>query len=220
MIPPNKHSTLLALDTSGPACSVALLAGGNTLQTYELEAQKHTREILPLLDKLLQKGGIDKNAVEGIIISAGPGAFTGLRVGAAVAMGLAAAWDVPILPVSSLALLAATVRRHSGAGKILAVMDARMGEVYAGLYENGVCTGADRVCPPQDIPADWFNGALVAGAGTVYAEHFPADASVAEDNYLPEAIDAFTLIDSADWQPPQQGVELHYLRNEVVQPQP
>ena len=40
------------------------------------------------------------------------------------------------------------------------------------------------------------------------------------DNYLPEAIDAFTLIDSADWQPPQQGVELHYLRNEVVQPQP
>ena len=43
MIPPNKHSTLLALDTSGPACSVALLAGGNTLQAYELEAQKHTR---------------------------------------------------------------------------------------------------------------------------------------------------------------------------------
>ena len=61
---PTRHSTLLALDTSGPACSVALLAGGNTLQTYELEAQKHTREILPLLDKLLQKGGIDKNAVD------------------------------------------------------------------------------------------------------------------------------------------------------------
>ena len=103
MIPPNKHSTLLALDTSGPACSVALLAGGNTLQAYELEAQKHTREILPLVDKLLQKIGIEKSAIQGIIISAGPGAFTGLRVGAAVAMGLAAAWNVPLLPVSSLA---------------------------------------------------------------------------------------------------------------------
>ena len=125
-----------------------------------------------------------------------------------------------LIAALALALLAATVRRHSGADKILAVMDARMGEVYAGLYENGVCTGADRVCPPQDIPADWFDGALVAGAGTVYAEHFPADAKVAEDDYLPEAIDAFSLIDSADWQPPQQGVELHYLRNEVVQPQP
>ena len=121
MIPPNKHSTLLALDTSGPACSVALLASGNTLQAYELEAQKHTREILPLVDKLLQKGGIEKSAIQGIIISAGPGAFTGLRVGAAVAMGLAAAWNVPLLPVSSLALLAATVQRHSGANKILAV---------------------------------------------------------------------------------------------------
>ena len=217
---PTRHSTLLALDTSGPACSVAVQHGGAASQAYEIEAKQHTRELLPLIDKLLQKNGLEKTAIQGIILSAGPGAFTGLRIGAAVATGLATAWGVPLLPISSLALLAATIRRHSGAEKILAVMDARMGEVYAGLYENGVCTGADRVCPPQDIPADWFDGALVAGAGTIYAEHFPADANVAEDDYLPEAIDAFTLIDSADWQPPQQGVELHYLRNEVVQPQP
>ena len=214
---PNKHSTLLALDTSSPACSVALLNGGNTLQAYELEAQKHTREILPLVDKLLQKGGVGKADIEGIIISAGPGAFTGLRVGAAVAMGLAAAWNVPLLPVSSLALLAATVRRHSGSTKILAAMDARMGEVYAGLYDNGVCIGEDRVCAPEALPAEWFAGALVAGAGTVYAERFPTGATLAEDNYMPEAIDAFSLLDSADWQPPLQGIELHYLRNDVVQ---
>ena len=207
MIPPNKHSTLLALDTSGPACSVALLASGNTLQAYELEAQKHTREILPLVDKLLQKGGIEKSAIQGIIISAGPGAFTGLRVGAAVAMGLAAAWNVPLLPVSSLALLAATVQRHSGANKILAVMDARMGEVYAGLYENGACTGEDRVCAPEALPAEWFEG----------ADRFPTGATLAEDHYMPEAIDAFSLLDSAAWQPPLQGIELHYLRNDVVQ---
>ena len=214
---PNKHSTLLALDTSSPACSVSLLNGGNTLQAYELEAQKHTREILPLVDKLLQKGGVGKADIEGIIISAGPGAFTGLRVGAAVAMGLAAAWNVPLLPVSSLALLAATVRRHSGSTKILAAMDARMGEVYAGLYDNGVCIGEDRVCAPEALPAEWFDGALVAGAGTVYAERFPPGATLAEDHYMPEAIDAFSLLDSADWQPPLQGIELHYLRNDVVQ---
>ena len=214
---PNKHSTLLALDTSSPACSVALLNGGNTLQAYELEAQKHTREILPLVDKLLQKGGVGKADIAGIIISAGPGAFTGLRVGAAVAMGLAAAWNVPLLPVSSLALLAATVRRHSGSTKILAAMDARMGEVYAGLYDNGVCIGEDRVCAPEALPAEWFDGALVAGAGTVYAERFPPGATLAEDHYMPEAIDAFSLLDSADWQPPLQGIELHYLRNDVVQ---
>ncbi len=214
---PNKHSTLLALDTSSPACSVALLNGGNTLQAYELEAQKHTREILPLVDKLLQKGGVGKADIEGIIISAGPGAFTGLRVGAAVAMGLAAAWNVPLLPVSSLALLAATVRRHSGSTKILAAMDARMGEVYAGLYDNGVCIGEDRVCAPEALPAEWFDGALVAGAGTVYAERFSPGATLAEDHYMPEAIDAFSLLDSADWQPPLQGIELHYLRNDVVQ---
>ena len=132
-------------------------------------------------------------------------------------MGLAAAWNVPLLPVSSLALLAATVQRHSGANKILAVMDARMGEVYAGLYDKGVCIGEDRVCAPEALPAEWFDGALVAGAGTVYAERFPTGVTLAEDNYMPEAIDAFSLLDSASWQPPLQGIELHYLRNDVVQ---
>ena len=58
---------------------------------------------------------------------------------------------------------------------------------------------------------------LVAGAGTVYADRFPTDATLAEDHYMPEAIDAFSLLDSAAWQPPLQGIELHYLRNDVVQ---
>ena len=214
---PTRHSTLLALDTSGPACSVAVQHGGAASQAYEIEAQQNTRELLPLIDKLLQKNGLEKTAIQGIILSAGPGAFTGLRIGAAVATGLATAWDVLLLPISSLALLAATIRRHSGAEKILAVMDARMGEVYAGLYENGTCTGEDRVCAPEALPAEWFEGALVAGAGTVYADHFPADATLAEDHYMPEAIDAFSLLDSAAWQPPLQGIELHYLRNDVVQ---
>jgi len=134
---PTRHSTLLALDTSGPACSVAVQHGGAASQAYEIEAQQHTRELLPLIDKLLQKNGLEKTAIQGIILSAGPGAFTGLRIGAAVATGLATAWDVPLLPISSLALLAATIRRHSGAEKILAVMDARMGEVYEEAYMNG-----------------------------------------------------------------------------------
>ena len=67
------------------------------------------------------------------------------------------------------------------------------------------------------MPAEWFDGALVAGAGTVYAERFPTGVTLAEDNYMPEAIDAFSLLDSATWQPPLQGIELHYLRNDVVQ---
>ena len=51
----------------------------------------------------------------------------------------------------------------------------------------------------------------------MYAERFPTGVTLAEDNYMPEAIDAFSLLDSAAWQPPLQGIELHYLRNDVVQ---
>ncbi|MDO4642457.1 MAG: tRNA (adenosine(37)-N6)-threonylcarbamoyltransferase complex dimerization subunit type 1 TsaB [Cardiobacteriaceae bacterium] len=213
---PTKYSTLLAIDTSGTACSVALSVQGEAMQVYDLEARQHTRQLLPLVDKILNKAHVEKSAVQGVVISAGPGAFTGLRIGATVAMGLATGWNVPLLPISSLALLAATIQRHSGAHKVLALMDARMDEVYAGLYEDGVCLGADRVCAPEALPVEWFGGALVAGAGTVYAARFPAPANLAEDDYIPEAIDAFSLLDSAVWQSPLQGVELHYLRNEVV----
>lgn len=215
---PDCEDTLLAIDTSSPACSVALLHQGNIYQLFEPAARKHTAALLPLTNQILINTGVEKTAIKGIIISAGPGAFTGLRIGAAVAMGLAGAWHVRLLPLSSLALLAATAKRITGYKKILAVTDARMDEIYAGLYYGQENIGSDRVCLPEHLPPDWFDEEiLAAGSGTIYASRFPCPVALAESTILPEAQDAFALLHTAHWQPPATGIELNYLRNEVTQ---
>lgn len=218
---PDEHATLLAIDTATPSCSLALLHRGVRRQEMEREERKHTQVILPLTDTLLRDAGITMDAVNGIVISAGPGAFTGLRVGAAVAMGLGCAHDIPLLAISSLALLAATAARRQGDGRVLALLDARMQQVYAGLYQcvDGKISALadDRLCAPQDIPAAWLAEAdYCAGLGCVY----PFIQQCAKPYYtdiLPEAVDAFDLLAQGRWQSAWDGVNLRYLRDEVVQ---
>ena len=209
-------STLLAIDTSTPACSVALQQPDGIRQEMTLEARRHTEVLLPRCDRLLQG-----QAPEGIILSAGPGAFTGLRVGASAALGLACAWNIPILPLSSLALLAATAANHQEA-TVLAVLDARMHAVYAGFYHVAPghieALAPDRLCAPEDIPAHWLARAdKIAGSGLVY--NVAAFAQVAErlPEVLPQAAFAFTWPQTARWQAPDEPLELFYLRNDVTQ---
>ncbi|MDO5090531.1 MAG: tRNA (adenosine(37)-N6)-threonylcarbamoyltransferase complex dimerization subunit type 1 TsaB [Cardiobacteriaceae bacterium] len=210
--------TLLAIDTATPACSVALKQGGKVIHETVLEARKHTEVLLPMCDRLLTQSGAK---VEGIILSAGPGAFTGLRVGASVALGLATAWNAPILPISSLALLAASAA-NDDAATVLALLDARMHAVYAGLYRvdaSGVATLApDRLCAPDAIPADWYTQAdIIAGSGLVYAQSAFAQVPRAMPDMLPDARHAFLPMHHAVWQSACEPLDLFYLRNDITQ---
>ena len=218
---PDDNATLLAIDTATPSCSIALRHHGVRKQQIEHDERKHTQVILPLTDMLLKAADLTMKDIDGIVVSAGPGAFTGLRVGAAVAMGMGCAQNIPLLAVSSLALLAASAARQYGNGRVLALLDARMNQVYAGFYhcEDGKigALGDDCLCAPEDIPADWLSSAdYIAGPGCVYS-FIQESGKPLQQDALPEAVDAFDLLDHATWQPAWDGVTLRYLRDEVVQ---
>lgn len=156
---------LLAIETSTEACSAALLIANEIHERFELSPQGHSDLILNMLDALLAEAGIALTAIDALAFGRGPGSFTGVRIGSGVVQGIAFAHNLPVLPISSLAALA----QASGAKKVLAAIDARMGEVYWGAYKRRkeglvMLTGAEQVCAPQAVPLaegrDWF------GAGT------------------------------------------------------
>ncbi len=113
--------------------------------------QSHSATLLPLVRDLLSDAGLSLRQLDGIALSIGPGAFTGLRVACGAAQGLAVAADLPVMPVVSLEAMAAA----SSAERVLAVLDARMGEIYAARYQKEgsrlMLDGEIRVLAPDDI---------------------------------------------------------------------
>jgi tRNA threonylcarbamoyladenosine biosynthesis protein TsaB len=128
---------VLALETATSPGSVALLRGGGVAASRALPAGAATSEtLLPAIDALLAEAGVPIAEVRGFAISIGPGSFTGLRVGVATLKGLAfgAPRPVPVAPVPTLAALALCA--PSGPGPVIALLDARRGEVYAAGYSE------------------------------------------------------------------------------------
>lgn len=174
---------ILALETAGEACSVALLethSDGDVAlrERFELAPRKQTELVLPMVEQLLAESGLTLKQLDAIAFGHGPGAFTGVRVAAAVTQGLAFAADLPVVGVSTLAALALTVQQHQAAEQVIACFDARMGEVYLGAYR---CTDnraesllADGLYRPDSLPelpaGDW----LMAGSGLIYQDELVA----------------------------------------------
>lgn len=130
---------LLALETATEHCSVAIWQRDDTGRVQVLARRQHaprqqTELILPMVDELLAESGLALIQFTALAYSCGPGAFTGVRIAAAVAQGLAFAADLPVVPVSSLQTLAQAAYRQHGARAVLAAFDARMQEIYAGAY--------------------------------------------------------------------------------------
>lgn len=140
-------STILAVETSTVACSVALLCGDKVFQRYEELPQKHAHRVLEMVDEVLTGAGVSGQAIDLLAYGEGPGAFTGIRIAAGVIQGLALGWDKPVVGVSSLEAMAECVlsaqqeSKNSAQNtlekiKWCALMDARMQEVYiqTGVY--------------------------------------------------------------------------------------
>lgn len=126
---------IIAIETATEACSAALSVDGRIFERSEIAPRRHAELILPMIESLLAEAGLARAQLDGIAVGRGPGAFTGVRLAIAVAQGLALALDIPVVPVSSLAALAQDAPDAGVA--ILAVIDARMGEVYAGAFRRG-----------------------------------------------------------------------------------
>jgi tRNA threonylcarbamoyladenosine biosynthesis protein TsaB len=159
---------LLAIETATEACSVAVFIDGEVRERFEVAPRRHTDLVLPWADELLAEAGIARTQLDAIAVGRGPGAFTGVRLAVALAQGMALALDRPVLPVSTLAALAWPARRADGS--ILAAIDARMGEVYAGWFRaegQGLhAIGPEWMAAPGAIDVDEDK---LVGVGTGFA---------------------------------------------------
>lgn len=125
---------LLAIDSSGLVASVAIIEDDNLLGEYTINYKKtHSQTLLPMLDEVAKMIELDKTSLDAIAVSAGPGSFTGLRIGSATAKGLGLALDKPLVHVPTVDALAYNLW---GTDKLICpLMDARRQQVYTGLYE-------------------------------------------------------------------------------------
>jgi len=125
---------ILGIDSSGMVASVALIEDGITKAEYTVNNKKtHSQTLLPMLDEISSMLEDDMSTVDAIAVAAGPGSFTGLRIGSATVKGLAAAYDKPVIPVPTVEGLAYNAW---GSDRLVCpMMDARRQQTYTGLYE-------------------------------------------------------------------------------------
>jgi tRNA threonylcarbamoyladenosine biosynthesis protein TsaB len=162
---------ILAIESATPSGSVALVSDLRVLGETLLPRERQVSEtFLAGIDRLLAESGRGAEDVLHVAVSAGPGSFTGLRVGMAAAKGFCFGWGLPIVPVPTLHALAS--RFPADEAFVCPVLDAKKKEVYAGIYrwKEGEClrVGPDAAVPPEIIP-DWFPEGKVffCGDGTI-----------------------------------------------------
>ena len=220
----------ICFDTATDALACALWSDGEVIELDELAPRRHADRLLSAVGRALAEAGIARSALDAIGFGRGPGSFTGLRIAAGVAQGLAFALDRPAVPVSTLAAIAQGSLRENGSRRVLVLLDARLGEVYAGAMQAdaGVMrpVRGERLCLPGDLVEELGERAGWTGCGPGW--NVCADAlagSLAgrlerlEPDRLPRARDLATLV-RAGW---EEGVSVAaeralpvYLRREVV----
>jgi len=167
---------LLAIETATEACSAALYLDGEVTEQYRLAPRQHAQLLLGMTDALLTEAGLVPTQLDALAFGRGPGAFTGVRIATGVAQGIAYAADLPVVPVSTLATLAQGGYREFGWKQVAAAIDARMNEVYWGVYradENGIMQPCadERVCPASTVSALEGKGWHGIGSGwAVFAD--------------------------------------------------
>lgn len=126
---------ILAIEASGPVAGCALTDGGKLIGEFEINNKKtHSQTLLPMMDDLKNRAGCDLESLDAIAITRGPGSFTGLRIGAATAKGVALALQLPIIPVPTVDALAFNL--YGTPALVCPIMDARRQQVYTGIYEE------------------------------------------------------------------------------------
>ena len=128
---------LLAIDTSSLACSVALQHGQAVRERHEEQEREHTRLLVPMIRELLDEAGLEAADLDAVVLGNGPGSFIGMRIAASVAQGIAHGAGIGIVPVSSMAAVAAEVLAASAFDEVVVAQDAHMNEVYLGAWKRG-----------------------------------------------------------------------------------
>lgn len=147
----------VCFDTATEVLTCAVWADGELIEHHEAAPRRHADRVLSVVGRLLAEAGVARSDLDAIGFGRGPGSFTGLRVAAGVAQGLAFALDVPAVPVSTLAAIAQGSLRENGSRQVMVLLDARLGEVYAGAMRADAAAGVmravrrERLCLPEEL---------------------------------------------------------------------
>ncbi|OAI18095.1 tRNA threonylcarbamoyladenosine biosynthesis protein TsaB [Methylomonas koyamae] len=167
---------LLAVETSTDACSAALFIDGEIREQFAVAPREHTKLILPMIDRLMADAQLRPQQLDAVAVSRGPGSFTGVRIAGGVVQGIAFGADLPVAPVSTLAAIAQDLFNKRSEPEIaFTAMDARMGEIFWGVYRRGELglaelLGAEAVTPASDIQVGDESGYGVGSGWRAYAE--------------------------------------------------
>jgi len=166
---------LIAFDTATEWCSAALWQDGELISREEKAGQRHSELLMPMVFSLLAEAQLTLNTLDGLAYGMGPGSFTGLRIACGVAQGIGMGADLPVVGISTLEALAESARDQLGCEQIVACLDARMNEVYAGLFHFSAgtwqCARGPLVCPPAQTPMPDTTGYFGVGPGfAAYAD--------------------------------------------------
>jgi tRNA threonylcarbamoyladenosine biosynthesis protein TsaB len=239
------HNSWLALETSTDTLSLAVARDAHTWTHTSAGGARTSTHMIPQTLALLKEAGLTLTDLQAVVFGRGPGAFTGLRTACAVAQGLAYGADLPVLPIDTLLAVAEEARmtrEAAGAApvnRVLAVMDARMDQVYVAAYqftafdvaiENHAmpgawhCVQAPELHSPESLhwPSDWAPDSFIAAgnAWPVYAGRWPTTLIAEQAAALPTAVALLRLAPAA-WAaglavPPEEALPL-YIRDKVAQ---
>jgi tRNA threonylcarbamoyladenosine biosynthesis protein TsaB len=192
---------LLAVETATEACSAALIIDGEVVERYQVAPKEHAKLILPMIDSLMAEAGLKPGDLDCLAFGRGPGSFTGVRIATGVIHGIAFGADLPVVPVSTLAAIAQdffdnSKNELSPANIAFTAMDARMSEIYWGVYQRDALgfaelLGREAVIPAKLIEFPEIKGVGVGSGWGVYKEmlmtRLSGLVSHCETDFLPRA---------------------------------
>ena len=225
---------ILALDTATENCSAALLIRGAYLEREQLLGRGAAEAILPMIEALLAEAQLGLRELDAIAFGRGPGGFTGVRLAASVAQGLAFGAGLGVAGISDLRALAQRALGGApGCERVLACTDARMQEVYCGAFERAqglaVPAGAEHVCTPRrvSLPQTWGSPPRPLGVGSGFSAYPELTAALAgqlsgvRGDLWPRAREiaelAVSQVAAGTLEPPERALPV-YLRDDVTQP--
>jgi tRNA threonylcarbamoyladenosine biosynthesis protein TsaB len=164
---------LLAIETATEACSAALLVNGEITEKFCITTNGHSKLILPMIDTLLAEANLQPADLDGLAFGCGPGSFTGVRIATGIIQGIAFALELPVVPVSNLAAVAQDFFDHNPENLAFVAMDARMNEVYWGVYQRNTdgfaeLLGKEAVISANDIEFPELSGVGIGSGWKIY----------------------------------------------------
>ncbi|BCA94774.1 tRNA (adenosine(37)-N6)-threonylcarbamoyltransferase complex dimerization subunit type 1 TsaB [Legionella antarctica] len=215
---------LLAIDTSTEIASIAVLVGAEISSEEQGSQKTHAQLLLPMIERLMAHAGLQMNQLDGILFGCGPGSFTGLRIACSIAKGLAYAHDLRLIPVSSLGAITWAARElHQDPDlPVLAVLDARMNEMYWSYFAKGKVVSKELVTAVQDIQIPEQQSVVLAGVGIdEYWVNYPDSIKLQISDKVtlyPKAASMIHLAQHAELKPVSVAqAQPIYIRNQVTQ---